>query len=117
MTRVAIARTALPATGLNITDAAYQTMTGGANNGVTIPTIPGDVVILRNDTAGVATYTVKTAQPAGFSAQGITATDATVIVAAAKQWIYEPTALQKQADGMVYVDCDVAGKIVCLAMN
>lgn len=117
MARAAITRTAFAATGFNITDATFTTMATGANNGVNAPSQQGDIIILRNDTAGPATYTIKTPQPSGYTSQGITASDVTVVVVAAKIWVYEPTTLQRQADGNIYVDCDVAGKILLLAMN
>lgn len=117
MARAAITRTPFPLTGFNITDATFTTMATGANNGVNAPLLAGDILLLRNDTAGAATYTIKTPQPSGYSAQGITASDVTVVVAAAKIWVYEPVNLQRQADTFIYVDCDVAGKILLLAMN
>jgi hypothetical protein len=117
MARSAITRTAFPLAGFNITDATYTTMATGANNGVTAPSQQGDVLILRNDTGGAAAYTIKTPQATGYAAQGITVSDVVVTVAAAKIWVYEPTTLQRQADNQIYVDCDVAGKILLLAMN
>lgn len=117
MARTAIARTTLPAAGFNISDATYTTLATGAGNGVTIPTVQGDVLLLNNTTGGSAVYTVKTPQPSGYSSLGITASDVTVTVAAGKIWAYKPDKLQKQADNQIYVDCDVAAKILCLAMS
>jgi len=114
MTRVAISRTALGAAGLNLTDATYTTLSTGAGNGVEVPYREGDVLILRNDTAGAAVYTVKVVQPSAYSGQGLTIPDETFSVAAAKSWAIALETIYKQTDGDVYVDCDVAGKVLML---
>lgn len=117
MARVAAARTALPVGGLNISDAALTVMATGANNGVEIPYRAGDVLVLNNVTAGAAVYTIKTAQPAIYSVQGLTVPDKAVTVAASKIWLVPLDVIWRQVDSDVYVDCDVAAKIGVIAVS
>ncbi len=117
MARTTIARTTVTATGFNLTDATFTTMATGAGNGIEVPYHAGDLIVLRNDTGGAAVYTIKTAQPASYSGWGLTVTDLTVTVAAGKIWVIEPTAIWKQSDSDLYIDCDVAGKVLVLAVG
>jgi outer membrane protein assembly factor BamB len=117
MPRVTIARTAVPATGLNITDATYTTLGVGAANGVEIPYRDGDLLILRNDSGSSATYTLKVAQPAVYSDVGVTVPDVTIVVATGKMHVVNTDAIMRQADGDVYIDCSVAGKVLCLGLG
>jgi len=116
MARVALSsgvRT-VPATGLNLTDMTTQTMVAGADNGVEVPYQQGTYLLLRNDTAGAAAYTIKVPTPAGMSARGITVPDVTVNVAVAKDMLYPVDALFRQSGDLVYVDCEQAAKIACI---
>lgn len=117
MARVTIARTALPATGLNITDATFATLATGANNGVEVPYREGDALFLKNTTAGAAVFTVKIAQSAQYSELGIAIPDETFSVPAAKTLIVPLAAVFKQPDGDVYIDCDIAGSVLMLAVS
>lgn len=116
MARAACARTAITAASLNITDLAYTTMTLGANNGVEIPYQPGDLLVLYNHTAGPAVYTIKTVQPTVYSAESLTVPDKTFTVAATKMHVLLLTTIWRNADGKLYVDCDIAAKIAMLAV-
>lgn len=115
MARAAISRTALPVTGINITDATYETLATGAGNGVEVPFRTGDLLHLKNDTGGAAVFTLKVAQPSSLSTHSVTVPDKTVSVATGKVYIYPVAAIFKQTDGDVYIDCDVAGKVLSLA--
>jgi hypothetical protein len=117
MARTTIARTALPATGLNLTDATYATLGVGANNGVEVPYRAGDLVVLRNDTGGASTFTIKAAQPRVYADVALTVPDMSVAVAAAKSHVIELGSIFKQADGDIYIDCSVAGKVLVLALG
>ena len=117
MARAAIARTALPVTGFNLTDATYTTMALGASNGVEAPYRAGDLLILNNSTAGASVYTIKVAQPAAYVQFAVTVPDITVNVGAAKMVVVPVADLMNQAAGVVQVDCSVAGKIAVLAVN
>lgn len=117
MARTAIDRTAVPVTGLNLTDATFATLATGAGNGVEIPYREADVIVLRNDTGGSAVYTIKVRQPSQYSGQGITVPDKTVTVATGKIWLYLTDPIFKQTDSDLYIDCDVAGKVLVAALE
>ena len=116
MTRAVINPVPLTATGYNLTDSAgFTAMTLGANNGVEIAYDAATLIVLKNTTGGVAVYTVKIPTPAQYTAIGITLSDITVTVAAAKMWLLKPHASMVQtAVGRIYIDCDVAGSILVL---
>lgn len=115
MARTAISVVPITAGGYNLTDSAgFSTLATGADNGVTFTFDPTDVLILKNDTGGAAVFTIKVPTPGDYS--GITTVaDETVSVATAKTWVYQLTKVFKQDDGKVYVDCDVAGKVLVLS--
>lgn len=115
MARTPIDRTALPAASLNLTDATFATLSTGAGNGIEVPFRPGDVLVLKNDSGGAAVFTVKVRQPAEFTAIGVTVPDETFSVANNKTHLVPLTTVFKQTDSDVYVDCDVAGKVLMLA--
>lgn len=117
MARVPITRTAVPDTGLNLTDASFATLATGANNGVEVPYREADLLVLKNDTGGAAVFTLKVPQPAQYVGQGVTIPDKTVSVATAKQVLYPTAIVFKQPDGDIYIDCDVAGKVLALALE
>jgi hypothetical protein len=117
MPRTTISRTALPATGLNLTDATFSTLTLGAGNGIEVPFREGDVLVLKNGTGGAAVFTVKVRQPQDFTRLGITVPDESFSVAASKTFIVPIAQVFKQTDGDIYVDCDVAGAVICLAVS
>ena len=112
MARTAITATPIPATGLNITDATYATMGTGAGNGVSVSYDGNTRIVLKNDTGGAATFTVKIATPTSYSDMGVTSPDMSIPVANGKTWEFKPPAVWRQADGNVYIDCNVAGKVL-----
>jgi hypothetical protein len=114
--RTPIARTALPVTGLNLTDAVYETLTLGAGNGIEVTCQQGDLLVLYNHTGGAAVYTLKIPNPAQYTDQGVTVPDKTVNVAAAKTLLYPVKTLFRQSDGDIYVDCDIAAKALVIDM-
>lgn len=115
MARSALAAVPIPATGYNLTDsAAFVALTAGANNGREIVYDGAARVILKNTTGGAAVYTFKIPTPSQYTAIGITFSDMAITVAAGKTWELKLHAAMKQADGKVYVDCDVAGSILVL---
>jgi len=117
MARTPISRTTLSAAGLNLTDASFSTLSTGAGNGIEVPYREGDVLILKNDTGGAAVFTVKVRQPQAFTNLGITVPDETLTVANGKTYIVPLSPVFKQTDGDIYVDCGVAGKVICLAVS
>lgn len=117
MARVPITRTAVPDTGLNLTDATFATLATGANNGVEVPFREADLIVLKNDTGGAAVFTIKVPQPAQFAGQGVTIPDKTVNVATGKTLLYPSAQVFRQPAGAIYIDCDVAGKVLALALE
>ncbi len=116
MSRATITAVAITDTGYNLTDSAgFTTMSTGAGNGVAFAQSGSDRIILKNDTGGAAVFTVKVPTPSGYTALGLTIPDMTVTVANGKTWVLEPHSLFRQSDGAIYIDCDVAGKILVLA--
>lgn len=116
MARAQLTPVALATTGYNLTDSAdFATMATGANNGKEIAYDAATWIVLKNTTGGAAVYTVKIPTPTQYTAIGITLSDLTVTVAAAKSWILKPHAAMRQADGDIYIDCDVAGSILAVS--
>lgn len=114
MARTPITATAVPHTGLNITDASFATLGAGANNGVTFPYDSNIRIILKNDTGGAATFTIKIPTPTTYSDIGVTVPDMTVSVANGKMYEFKGVSLNvgRQSDGSIYIDCNVAGKVL-----
>lgn len=117
MARTPITRTAVPDTGLNLTDATFATLSTGSGNGVEVPFREADLIVLKNDTGGAAVFTIKVPQPSQYAGQSITVPDKTVNVATGKSIVYPTAILYRQTDGDIYIDCDVAGKVIALALE
>lgn len=114
MARTAITSLAIPNTGLNITDVTYTTMATGSGNGVSFPYNNRTVIVLNNTTGGNATYTFIVNVPAELTAVGVTPANQTIVVATGKVYLVKPGDILVGADAArsVFVDCDVAGKIL-----
>ncbi len=114
MARTTITATAVPDTGLNVTDATFATLGTGASNGVTFPYDGNNRILLKNDTGGAATFTIKLPTPTTHSNLGVTVPDMTVAVANGKTYEFKASSLQvaRQSDGAIYIDCNVAGKVL-----
>lgn len=114
MARTAITATAVPDTGLNITDATYATLGTGAGNGITFTYDGNYRVILKNDTGGAATFTIKVPSPTSYSNVSVTIPDISISIANGKSHEFKATSwnIARQTDGNIYIDCNVAGKVV-----
>ncbi len=118
MARSDISTESVPAdTGLNLTDMSTTAMTAGADNGVMVAYDPGTKLLLRNDQAGAAVYTIKVPNPSAYGNKGVTVPDATVNVAASKDVLYPLSSIFKQSDGKVYIDCDVTAQIAAIKVS
>jgi hypothetical protein len=116
MARSALAAVDITDTGYNLTDsAAFVALSTGANNGKEIVYNPAAVIVLKNTTGGNAVYTIKIVTPPEYTAIGLTLSDMTVTVATLKTWVMQMKSVMRQADGKVYIDCDVAGSLLVLA--
>lgn len=101
--------------GYNLTDSSdFTAMSTGTGNGVQFVHDPNDIVILKNTTGGGAVFTL-VVRATGITDVGGSVTDPTVAVAAGKTHVLPsiPSILH-QADGKVYIDCDIAGSILVL---
>lgn len=117
MARVAIERTPLPATGIDLTDGDnFETMATGAGNGVEFPFNKNDILVLSNGTANPATYSIVVPTPANYAAKGVAIDPAEVQVAAGEVWAYPLSAIFQQPSGLMFVDCDEAADILVLAV-
>lgn len=116
MARTTIAVTSRPVTGYNLTDSTdFTTMTAGAGNGVSFPFDGNNQIVLKNDSGGASTFTIKVPTPASYTALGLTIPDVNVSIANGKSWVFEPNSVWRQSDGNIYIDCSVAGKVLVLA--
>lgn len=116
MARTAFTPVSIPNAGYNLTDSAdFAALAPGAGNGKTFPHDAAARIILKNTTGGAAVYTIKIPTPSQYTAIGITLSDMTVTVAAGKTWELKPHAAMKQADGNIYIDCDVAASILVMS--
>jgi len=120
MATQSVTKTAIPhnATGLNLTDATFQTMTTGSGNGSIWTHSDDDIVVLKNDTGGTATFTLKLSSTAKTPATnyGSTVADPTVSVADGKtKLIRMDSSSFRDASGNATVECNVAGKIIVLS--
>jgi len=88
MARTAISATtitAITSNGYNLTDSAdFTTLTTGSGNGVKFTYDSKDEVILKNDTAGAAVFTLVVGIGGSITDVGGSITDPTVTVAAGK---------------------------------
>lgn len=115
MARTALTPIGIPNAGYNLTDSAdFAVMATGANNGKIIPAASATRIILKNTTGGAAVYTIKIPTPSQYTAIGLTLSDMAVTVAAGKTWELKSHAAMIQADGNIYIDCDVAASILVM---
>lgn len=114
MARVPITTLAIPNTSVNITDATYTTMGTGADNGVTFEYNNSDVVILRNDTGGNATFTLIVVPIAELTNIGVTPANQTIVLPTGKIALLKPGAaiIGAAPSRTINIDCDVAAKIL-----
>jgi hypothetical protein len=102
-------------TGVNLTDATFQTLVAGASNGATFALLVHDVIILKNDTAGAGIFTFSIPVPSSISSYGGTLTSPTITVAAGKTVALRIDEVFKDiTTGLVTITCDIAGKLLVL---
>jgi len=117
MAAVTNAKTAIARdlTGVNLTDATFQTLVAGGSNGAKFTYAETDIVILKNDTGGDAVFTFTVGStPGSFATFGVTTTSPTKTVADGKTLIVRLSDLFKNSSGEVVITCDVAGKLLVL---
>ena len=114
MARAAISTTSIPDTGYNFTDGTGTTLSTGAGNGGEIDYDANTRIYLTNPTGGSSTGAIKIPTPTSHSALSVTIPDMSITIAAGKTYVLKPAAVSRQADGKVYIDCSVAGKLLVL---
>ena len=117
MARTAITATSISETSVNLSTlvAAPTALVTGAGNGVKFPYKETDLWFLYNPTGGSATFTIKMGQPASIAAQTLTVPDKTIAVATTAIHVQPARPVFIQADGQVYIECDVAAKVFVLS--
>jgi len=116
MTRATISPVVLTKIGYNLTDSAgFTTLSTGAGNGVQFTFDANDIIILKNGSGLSADFTILVPTETDLDDKGITTPDVTVTVADGKTWIYQPTSIFKQSDGLMYIDCDQATDVLVLS--
>ena len=114
MARAAISTTSIPDTGYNFTDGTGTTLSTGAGNGGEIDYDANTRIYLTNPTGGSSTWTIKIPTPTSYSALSVTIPDMSITIATGKTYVLKPAAVFRQADGKIYIDCSVAGKLLVL---
>lgn len=116
MARADITAVQITDTGYNLTDSVdFTTMSAGAGNGVSFAQDNSHRIILKNDTGGAATFTVKIPTASAYTPFSLALPDLAIAVANGKTYVLEPASIFRQSDGNIYIDCSVAGKILVLA--
>lgn len=118
MAATTITAVSLPHTlaGYNLTDSAgFATLTTGAGNGVKFSFAANLIVVLKNDTGGAATFTVKVLTPTSYSTYTVTVTDPTIAVANGKTYLLRlDESPFRLSTGYITIECNVAGKVLVL---
>jgi len=114
MARSALSKTSLARNlvGSVLTDETFTELATGTGNGVYFPLLGTDLIVLKNDTGDVATFTIVVTTPAGYTTFGITVPSPTIEVADGKTVVLRVADVLKDGDGNVQVDCDVAGEML-----
>ena len=102
--------------GTDITTLTGDTIVIGPDNGLIVLYRPGNVLVFNNGTVNPATVTLKTANPNTAGAVGLIVADKTVSVPNGETLIYPVSAIFRQADNVVYVDCDEAIDVAVLQL-
>jgi len=101
-------------TGTNLASVSFTTLSTGSGNGRYWTHSQGDVVLLKNDTGGPATFTVVFTAPAQYTQFGMTIASPTIVVADGKTVAVRLGELLQDTSGQILLDCDVAGKVAIL---
>lgn len=100
--------------GISIgTSGSFQTMTTGAGNGSVISADNVGFFIVRNDTVGSASVTMKIKQDSIYSQRSITVPDQTITVAASDIKIW-PSSSAYSSAGTITIECDAAVKLMAV---
>lgn len=116
MSRSALSKTTMARnmTGIDLAAAIYTALTPGSNNGKTWAHANSDVILLKNGTAGDAVYTFVLTTPTAYSTVGGSLSSGTITIGTGVTQILRVTDVLKDANGLVNVDCDVAGSVSVL---
>lgn len=116
MTRSAVTKQTVSRnlTGLNLASVSFVATGVGSGNGRYWSYLPGDVVLLKNDTGGAAVFTAVFSTPAEYTRFGMTVASPTITVADGKTVALRLGELLLDTSGQILLDCDVAGKVAVL---
>ncbi len=102
--------------GDDITALAGDAISTGAGNGLIVPYKANGLLVLKNATGFAATATVKTVNPTQAKTVNLTIGDKTVAVADGKTILYPMSGIFRQADEVIWVDCDQAISVAVLSL-
>lgn len=92
----------------------FTTLSTGEGNGVQFNFDIKSVIFLKNDTGGNASFSIVLRDNPEITAIGAFIQSPTVVVPDGSTVIYKPRTEYKQVNGLMYIDCDVAGKVLVL---
>lgn len=119
MARSALTKTASARnlTGLNLGTMTFTTLATGAGNGRYWSHADTDLILLKNDTGGPATFTLVFTQGSEYTRFGFSLSSPTLVIADGKVYALRLGDLFRDATGLINIDCDVAGKAAVLETN
>ena len=119
MAAATITKVAIPHTsaGYNLTDSAdFTTLVAGSGNGVQFTHESDLIIVLKNDTGGSATFTLKIPASSSLTTYGGSITSPTIVVANGKTYLLRlDTLFRDGSTGYVTIECNVGGKALVLA--
>lgn len=102
-------------TGINLTDATYQTLVAGAGNGADFELLPSDIIILRNDTGSDAVYLFIIPPSASITAVGGSITSPVLNLTTGKILALRVSDVFKHSTTFkCTIECSGAGKLLVL---
>ncbi len=110
MAAVVITTNAVSLLGTNLTDATFSTLVSGSGNGIKFLADSRSFIVLKNDSGGSLTFTLKLRSFAALALYSITPTDPTIVIAAGKSYLLKISDELQDSSGYVTIECSGAGK-------
>lgn len=117
--RTPITPITIPANGgYNLSDSAdFTTLSAGPNGGVSFTFDKHDILVLKNQTASTAVYTIGIPRNTAVTDVGGSILSPTISVAAGKTHVVQLSEVAKRSDDKVYVDCTVAAQVLVFGIT
>lgn len=107
----AIIPAAHPAESTEVQTGMTTLASTGAGNGFQFDYKDGYLCVIHNDTGGLATITIKSAQPTLYSDKSIVIPDESATPATTETHTWKPDSVFKDVNGKVTIECDVLVKM------